>query len=85
MPNSVGLLALPLRIDLGMRLEQAHDLARQLRHTIEEAHLGLLHHLPDPARHDAQMLAQTPQIFLLLGRHLLDFGDYSFGIIEDLA
>jgi len=68
-----------------MRLEQTHDLAWQLRHAIEDAHLGLLHHLPDPARHDAQLLTQAPQTFLLFDRHFVHFSDHSVGLIEDLA
>ena len=49
LPNSVGLLALPLRIISLCGSKQTHDLAWQLRHSIEHAGLGLLHHLPHQA------------------------------------
>src|SRR3989441_11810590 len=53
LPNSVGLLALPLRM-ISVCGSIAHDLAWKMRDSLEDPGLGLLHHLPHSLGHEFQ-------------------------------
>src|SRR6266852_6427523 len=59
LPNSLGLLAFPLKNNFRVRLEHTHDLFRRLRLSCENPYPRLSHHLPNPPHHGLQRLCQT--------------------------
>ena len=79
------LACLSLADDLGLRLEQAYDLAGQLSQAVEHARLCLPNHLTDTPGHFLERRCQRLQPLLSRPPHLLYFANDSFGVIQDLS
>src|SRR5271157_5117636 len=73
LPNSLGLPALSLADDLGVRLKQADQLSRKLGHAVEDSRLGLPHHPAHSLGHGLQPFAQLAHPAAAAGRQSFDF------------
>src|SRR5271157_231174 len=85
LPNSLGLPALSLADDLGVRLKQADQLSRKLGHAVEDSRLGLPHHPAHSLGHGLQPFAQLAHPPAAAGRQSFDLLQHTARIVENLS
>src|SRR2546426_391859 len=83
LPNSVGLLALPLRM-ISVCGSIAHDLAWKTRDSLEDPGLGLLHHLPHSLGHEFQCFRHLPHPLAATRCKMLHLLHHALGLIQNL-
>src|SRR2546425_11629505 len=83
LPNSVGLLALPLRM-ISVCGSIGDDLAWKTRDSLEDPGLGLLHHLPHSLGHEFQCFRHLPHPLAATRCKMLHLLHHALGLIQNL-